>query len=96
MAEYNGWTNYETWVTALWINNEQGTQEYALELAREAKTEEEPRYVLSETLKDWVHDSMLPDLGSTLAADLLGASASEINWTEIAESFLSDCETLDE
>ena len=24
MADYNGWTNYETWNVALWINNEEG------------------------------------------------------------------------
>ena len=32
--EYNGWTNRETWCAALWINNDQGMQEYAAELAR--------------------------------------------------------------
>ena len=31
--EYNGWTNYETWVVNLWIDNDQGTQEYWLERA---------------------------------------------------------------
>ena len=33
MAEdttYNGWTNRETWLVALWINNEQGWQESCL------------------------------------------------------------------
>ena len=26
---YNGWTNYETWNVALWINNEEGLYELA-------------------------------------------------------------------
>ena len=34
--EYNGWTNYETWVVSLWMDNEQPTQEYWAEKAREA------------------------------------------------------------
>ena len=25
-TEYNGWTNYETWNVALWIDNDQGLQ----------------------------------------------------------------------
>ena len=32
---YNGWTNYETWAVKLWIDNDQGSQEYWLEAARE-------------------------------------------------------------
>jgi hypothetical protein len=32
---HNGWTNYETWVTALWLDNDQSTQEYWQEVARE-------------------------------------------------------------
>lgn len=30
---YNGWTNYETWAVALWLDNEQGTQEHWRERA---------------------------------------------------------------
>ena len=32
--EYNGWTNYETWNVALWIDNERGTQNDRRERAR--------------------------------------------------------------
>lgn len=101
MTDYNGWTNYETWAVGLWINNEQWTQENALELARSAREgidfsptylnkAEKAKYDLANTLKDWVEDEILPDLGATLAADLLGAAVSEVNWDELAESFLSD------
>jgi len=31
---------------------------------------------------------MVPDLGASLASDLLGAALSEVNWREIAESWL--------
>lgn len=33
---YNGWTNYETWAANLWIDNDEGSQEYALRLAEKA------------------------------------------------------------
>ena len=28
---YNGWKNYETWCVALWIGNDEGSYNYALE-----------------------------------------------------------------
>ena len=97
---YNGWRNYETWAVALWIDNEQETQEQALEMARNAVDAAgmaegepyppEPRHILADTLKTWVSDELLPDLGATLAADLLGAAVSEVDWREIAEHYLAD------
>lgn len=34
--EHNGWYNYETWCVNLWLDNEQGSQEYWAEKAKEA------------------------------------------------------------
>lgn len=34
--EYNGWYNYETWIVNLWMDNEQGTQAFWLEQAKES------------------------------------------------------------
>lgn len=28
--EYNGWTNYETWNVALWMDNDESSYQYAL------------------------------------------------------------------
>lgn len=33
--EYNGWTNYETWLVKLWQDNDQGDQEYWQKQAEE-------------------------------------------------------------
>lgn len=34
--KYNGWTNYETWNLALWMDNEQGSYNFWREQAQEA------------------------------------------------------------
>ena len=102
---YNGWKNYETWATALWIDNEESTYRYARSLIRQAVEEaqeadqvmagvwtqtEGVRFLLADALKDWVTVELLPGLGATLAADLLGAAVEEVDWQEIADHFLSE------
>ncbi len=55
--------------------------------------DEAARFTLADALKDWVTDpdnGMVPDLGATMAADLLGAALSEVDWSEIAQSLLDD------
>lgn len=88
---YNGWSNYETWVTALWIDNEEGSQAWAHELAVECKGNQHERYDLAEGLKAELYDAM-PDLGATLWADLLNAAWSEVDWYEIADNYLAGVE----
>jgi len=103
--EYNGWSNRETWATALHINNDQ----YLYETAQgytEATIENHPAtedgagqseaiYCLADTLETWITEdlltsenlagnqglfSMLTDIGSLY----------RVNWSEIADSFLSE------
>lgn len=92
---YNGWTNYETWAVALWIDNDQSTQEQAADMARDTRRRREYLHELADQLKSWVTDEMLPDLGASLAADLLGAAVSEVDWAEIADHYLSDLDDED-
>ena len=97
---YNGWTNYETWAVALWIDNEQGTAERAREMTREYAEapsinkltgRDQTAYQLGKAIREWVEEEMLPAIGeASLQADLLGAAVSEVNWYEIAEHYLSD------
>ena len=86
---YNGWTNYETWLVNLWLGNEPGTEGDCRDMAVEEINGQDSAYQLGMTLKDYVED-ILPDLGASLAADLMGAALSEVNWQEIAEHYLED------
>ena len=85
-VSYNGWTNYETWLVGLWLSNDQGTDQYYRELAAAHGAEGLNNGTMATAFRDSVEES-LPDLGATLAADLMGAALSEVNWQEVARSF---------
>lgn len=103
MAEYNGWTNYETWCVNLWISNEQSSQAYADEMALDAikyeyengddedSGENKKRSAVrsvADSLKDWIEEGA-PEVKG-LYADLLRAGLSEVNWHEIADHYVDD------
>lgn len=88
--EYNGWTNYETWLVKLWMDNDQGSYNYFQEMARENDNARD----LADAIKE-AHEAMLPDLEG-FPADLMNAAMSEVNWREIAESILGDLEPQEE
>lgn len=89
---YNGWTNYETWVTALWIDNEEWSYRDNRYLAEEYGLEGLDNGSLAEAIKNWVDEIMIPEIPASLATDLIGAALSEVNWQEIAESHREDLE----
>ena len=105
-TRYNGWTNYETWAVALWLDNDEGTSIETRETMREfwdtmADADERMRYGINNTQSEatrfhfsqWLEDyveTMQPDLGATLWSDLLNAAMSEVDWFEIADNWLSE------
>lgn len=91
---YNGWTNYETWLVMLWIDN--GGRDYIDELARNVLDDTERDHavyplacMLEEQTKDEAGD-VVPNAG--LMSDLLNASLSHVNWSEIARHIIDDIE----
>jgi hypothetical protein len=87
--KYQGWTNYETWAVALWLNNEEGSYRYWREQAREWCDYEDTTIHLVEQLKEELNEAA-PELGTTLYADLMNSALERVDWYEIAESFLED------
>ncbi len=95
--EYNGWTNYETWLVKLWMDNYQGSHEYWREMAEETfKVDgQNAKLSLADILKDQHEEHYLEVLRHakqecSWMSDMLGAAMSEVNWHEIAESLLND------
>jgi aromatic ring hydroxylase len=78
--EYNGWSNYETWVVNLWITN---TQQYCEELCRIVSSKDDLRDK-AEALEDWLRFEYDGEY-SSLWADLINNSLAEVNWYEIIE-----------
>lgn len=93
------WTNYETWVVKLWIDNEEPNYRHWRAVAEELLDEdgieddedrESVRIDLAERLKN-EHEGAQPLTNSaSVWSDLLTAALGEVNWREIACSLLED------
>ena len=105
--EYNGWSNYETWLVKLWIDNDQDLYNTVQELAQEIKDEaptsrqviqwhrtelEAAENMLADQLKEMIEEDNPPEDGASLYTDLMRSALSDVNWHEIAENILGDLE----
>lgn len=103
-TKYNGWTNYETWLVSLWLDNDQASYRYWREEADRClkhapnlkqvrdgvwTVERAPVFMLADQLKKEVTEKS-PLSESGMYADLLGAALSEVDWQEIVEHWLTE------
>ena len=91
MAKYQGWTNYETWAVALWIDNEEGSYRYwrerAEELLEQGTKKKDAINELAQMMKNEHEEAAESAIeGGSLWSDLLSAALSEVNWYEVAKS----------
>ena len=101
---YNGWTNYETWAVALWLDNEEPSYRLTRDLTqtvwREAPQSQAVRewgwsrveaaeHRLAELLREFI-EGHNPTPPTTLFADLMWAALGEVNWQELASHYLAD------
>jgi hypothetical protein len=90
-SNYNGWANYETWAVKLWLDNEEASYRYWAEEARSWHGRDDAARGLARQLEEEVTEAA-PLEDASLYSDLLRAALSEVDWFEIAESYLGDVE----
>lgn len=94
--EYNGYPNYQTWVVALWIDNEQATQEYWQEQAQEllsTNSRNKAIQELADLLQEDHNYAAFETTGISVTgvfADLMNYALGSVDWWFIADGMISE------
>lgn len=104
--EYNGWKNHATWCVHLHLTNDESTQRWCESQAKAAKkvapendsvvhgvwtVKQAAVFILAALLKNEVSDKMSESTdGDSMAGDLMNSILEDVDWDEIAESFLEE------
>ena len=93
--KYNGYNNYETWLVALWIDNDEYRQEEVRGIAR-GQTQ---IGTLADELKNYVDE--WPEISEatekcSIVSDLVRSALSEVDWYELAEMYAKEVKEEDE
>lgn len=84
--EYQGWTNYETWLIANWLQNDEGLYNAIKDAIDE--NEDDESFSLGAFIRDYVEEITTDD--NPLKSDIISGFLSSVVYDEIAESFKED------
>lgn len=83
----HGWTNYESWLVALWINND----EYWLNSVENFYKEEENLYRIAKKIEEFVTEKVEEVTDKELfVMDLTRAALNRVNWDELVKSLMPE------
>ena len=89
--QYNGWTNYETWLMALNIDNDQGMQEMVLEFVSNSSNNMDD---LKDLIGDWIEIECNGIVMYKLCDSWSEREFNNIDWYELLESYKRDAEEI--
>jgi hypothetical protein len=90
--EYNGWTNWETWVTKLWLDNDEYVYNLICEMVQSTKSDD-GEGISGDDLQEFVWNTWDPDgmyVQSGLFCDFVLSSMNMVNWNELANAYNAD------
>jgi hypothetical protein len=90
--EYNGWTNWETWVTKLWLDNDEYTYSMVVKMVDDAKKDDGDG-ILPDDLEEFVwevFDQHDVNKSGGLFADFINSSMRTVDWQAIADAYNQD------
>jgi len=87
---YNGWTNYETWLTNLWFENFEFTDQIKDGVFDDMDNDDIRDYV-SDYIEQYVSDSVDESINSNgFIQDLVTSSLGDVDWRDIADHYVDD------
>lgn len=78
----NGWSNQETYLANLWLNNDEPSYQTLLEAFKQGDEDFDHAYWLESTLREQLDE----ESSATMWGDLLGTAFDRINWMEVIEN----------
>ena len=84
--EYNGWTNYETWLLNLWFGD-------AFTDMQEEGVQLDAQYLQDYVEEILLSQGQLPETG--FAADIMNAAMRQVDWEDLASHYELEEESED-
>jgi len=95
--EYNGWENYQTWVTYAWLTNDEGSYTWARETVRAGVAAGDNLQMIGDGIQEDVIEYALDIMPTPrdgvvdgLYTDLLTDALHSVYWRSIAKAFAEE------
>ena len=95
MAQYNGWTNYETWRVHLEMFDGATARDYGVDFAY-PEDRDADIYALKDALQCGWDAYVMEHCESAILQGFLHSFAAEVNWQEIAEHVAPEVEEVED